>query len=117
MLLGRNGRKVGAFPAPAAREQIDSTLHMTEQLIICLFLENWPPTSTFVPLPAVHRGTSQMRSRGESLGTAQSVLKRAMSKKESVGESYRGFMSEVKEELEVQSMGSLVYMTQHLEDI
>ena len=41
-----------------------------------------------------------MRSRG-SLRTAQSALQKAISKKESVGEAYRGFMSEVKEELEV----------------
>lgn len=37
------------------------------------------------------------------MGTAQKVLQRAISKKESVGESYRGFMSDVKEELEVRS--------------
>lgn len=41
-----------------------------------------------------------MRHQG-SLGTAQSILRKAASKKESVGESYRGFMSEVKDELEV----------------
>lgn len=33
--------------------------------------------------------------------TAHSALQKAISKKESVGEAYRGFMSEVKEELEV----------------
>ncbi|CAM9290709.1 unnamed protein product [Scytosiphon promiscuus] len=42
----------------------------------------------------------QMRHQG-SLGTAQSVLRKAASKRESVGESYRGFMSEVKDELEI----------------
>ncbi|CAM9719927.1 unnamed protein product, partial [Ectocarpus fasciculatus] len=40
-----------------------------------------------------------MRSRG-SLQTAQSALRKAISNKESVGEAHRGFMSEVKEELE-----------------
>lgn len=42
----------------------------------------------------------QMGSRG-TLRTAQSALQRAISRKESVGEAYRGFMSDVKEELEV----------------
>lgn len=47
-----------------------------------------------------------MRSRG-SLRTAQSAFRKAISKKESVGEAYRGFMSEVKEELEVPLMNGL----------
>lgn len=37
--------------------------------------------------------------------TAQSALRKAISKKESVGGAYRGFMSEVKEELEVSGWG------------
>ena len=41
-----------------------------------------------------------MYSQG-SFGAAQSVLQKAISKRESVGESYLGFMSDVKEELEV----------------
>lgn len=42
-----------------------------------------------------------MSSRG-FFGTAQGVLRQAASKRKSVGESCRGFMSDVKEELEVQ---------------
>lgn len=47
-----------------------------------------------------------MRSRG-SLRTAQTALQKAISKRDSVGEAYRGFMSEVKEELEVRLIGVL----------
>eukprot|EP00752_Nemacystus_decipiens_P005720 g5177.t1 len=42
----------------------------------------------------------QMRSQGR-IGTAQGVLRRAASKRESVGASFRGFMSEVKDELKI----------------
>lgn len=76
--------------------------------------ENTIPTRQFQRPPHLHdylmldilfpmRPTSifaKMRSRG-SLGTAQSVLQKAISRRESVGESYLGFMSDVREELEV----------------
>lgn len=59
------------------------------------------------------RGGLQMRSRG-SLRTAQSALRKAISKKESVGEAYRGFMSEVKEELEVWLIDALHFRSRRV---
>lgn len=70
-------------------------------LLNIVLLEGRTHSVNFLRPPRAHDGDRQMRSRGGSLGSAQQVLRRAISKNASVGQSYRGFMSDVKEELQV----------------